>query len=137
MDYNQAFAGLVESLSAQILTSVQEKVDADVARAINNAVSQTKVDQLVAASAERAAKIAAAQYKPDLTEIDRTLSNAANGIVKNISVTAEKLIGETVKNYISQLDFNQLTENAISHLLDEKLKSFTFPEKNKYLKVSL
>ena len=130
MDYNQAFAGLVESLSAQILTSVQEKVDADIARAINNAVSQTKVDQLVAASAERAAKVAAAEYKPDLTEIDRTLSNAANGIVKNISVTAEKLIGETVKNYISQLDFNQLTENAISHLLDEKLKSFTFPEKS-------
>ena len=130
MDYNQAFAGLVESLSAQILESVQQKVDADVSRAINNAVSQSKVDALVAASAERAAKVAAAEYKPDLTEIDKALSNAANGIVQNISKTAEQIINETVKSYIGNLDFNQLTENAISHLLDEKLKEFKFPERS-------
>ena len=130
MDYNQAFAGLVESLSAQILESVQQKVDADVSRAINNAVSQSKVDAIVAASAERAAKVAAAEYKPDLTEIDRTLANAASGIVQNISKTAEQIINETVKNYIGNLDFNQLTENAISQVIDAKLKNFAFPEKS-------
>lgn len=130
MDYNQALAGLVESLSAQILESVQKRIDADVAAAISKAVSADRVDKLVADAANRAAKVAAAEYKPDLAQIDKALTESASSIIQNVSKTAEQIVNETARNHVNKLDINLITQTAVSKLLDEKLKDFNFPEKS-------
>lgn len=130
MDYNKALSGLVDSLSQQILESVQQRIDSDVAIAIANAVSPDKIDKLVSEAANRAAKIAAAEYKPDLTQIDAALTQSATSIIQNVSSTAERIVNETARNHVNSLDINLITQNAVSKLLDEKLKDFKFPEKS-------
>jgi hypothetical protein len=130
MDYNNALAGLVESLSEQILASVQERINTEVANAISKAVSPERIDTLVSEAANRAARIAAAEYKPDLEQIDKALSASAANIVQNISATAERIVNETAKAHVNGLDINLITQNAVSKLLDDKLKDFKFPEKS-------
>lgn len=130
MEYNQALAGLVESISTQILESVQKRIDTDVAVAINKAVSADKINKLVSDAANRAAKIAAAEYKPDLAQIDKALTESASSIIQNVSKTAEQIVNETARNHVNKLDINLITQTAVSKLLDEKLKDFKFPEKS-------
>lgn len=128
MDYNHALAGLVESISAQILTSVQERIDSDVSAAIAKAVSPERIDKLVSEAANRAAKVAAAEYKPDLTQIDEALTKSATSIIQNVSSTAERIVNEAARNHVNSLDINLITQDAVSRLLDQKLKDFKFPE---------
>lgn len=130
MEYNQALAGLVESISTQILESVQKRIDAEVSSAINKAVSADKINKLVTDAANRAAKIAAAEYKPDLAQIDKALSDSASSIVHNVSKTAEQIVNETARSHVNKLDINLITQTAVARLLDEKLKDFKFPEKS-------
>jgi hypothetical protein len=130
MDYNKALSGLVDSLSQQILESVQQRIDTDVAIAIANAVSPDRIDKLVSDAANRAAKIAAAEYKPDLTQIDAALTQSATSIIQNVSSTAERIVNEAARNHVNSLDINLITQSAVSKLLDEKLKDFKFPEKS-------
>jgi len=130
MDYNQALSGLVESLSTQILESVQQRIDSEIAAAIAKAVSPQRIDQLVTQAANRAAKVAAAEYKPDLTQIDAALTKSATAIIHNISTTAETIVNEAARNHVDKLDINAITQNALSRLLDEKLKDYRFPEKS-------
>jgi hypothetical protein len=130
MDHNQALAGLVESISTQILESVQQRIDSEVASAIAKAVTPQRIDQLVTQAANRAAKVAAAEYKPDLTQIDAALTKSATAIIHNITNTAEQIVNEAARNHVDKLDINSITQNALSTLLDEKLKDFKFPEKS-------
>lgn len=130
MEYNQALAGLVESISTQILESVQKRIDAEVSVAINKAVSADKINKLVTDAANRAAKIAAAEYKPDLTQIDKALTDSSSLIIQNVSKTAEQIVNETARSHVNKLDINLITQTAVAKLLDEKLKDFKFPEKS-------
>ena len=130
MDHNQALAGLVESISTQILESVQQRIDSEVASAIAKAVTPQRIDQLVTQAANRAAKVAAAEYKPDLTQIDAALTKSATAIIHNITNTAEQIVNEAARDHVNKLDINSITQNALSTLLDEKLKDFKFPEKS-------
>jgi hypothetical protein len=130
MNYNQALNGLVDSLSQEILASVQAQINTEVATAIAKAVSPDRIDKLVADAANRAAKIAAAEYKPDLAQIDKALSDSATQIIQNVSSTAERIVNETARSHVNNLDINLITQNAVSKLLDEKLKDFKFPEKS-------
>lgn len=127
MDYNQAFAGLVESLSAQILESVTAKVDSDIKALIDKRITESKIDEKVNKAAHTAAVMAVKQYEPDLSKIDAQLTESTSAIVRNITTTAEKLVKSAISDKISAMDFEGVATKSFENIVTKKLTDFDFP----------
>jgi len=127
MDYNKAFSGLVESLSAQILESVTAKVDSDIKALIDKRISESKLDEKVEKAANTAAILAIKQYEPNLSKIDSQLAESTSAIVRNITTTAEKLVKDAITSKISGMDFEGVATKSFEHIVTKKLTEFNFP----------
>jgi len=127
MDNNNPLDGLVDALSQQILEQVSARVDAELQQTIQNRLAAIDVAARVDELAKSEAKIAAAQYQPNLSAIDKQLATATSAIVNNVTGTANKLVNEAVVNHIRSIDFNSAIVTALNSLLDSKLKTYQFP----------
>jgi len=128
MDSNNILAGLVDTLSQQILKEVSAKVDASLADTINRQLSAVNVAARVDAAAKSEAKVAAAQYQPNLNAIDKQLAASTKAIVDNISVSAKRLVDEVITTKINSIDFDQAIAAALALVIGQRLTEFDFPE---------
>lgn len=128
MDSNNILAGLVDNLSQQILKEVSAKVNASLQDTINQQLGAINVAARVDEAAKAEAKVAAAQYTPNLKAIDKQLAASTKAIVDNISSTASRLVNEAITARISSIDFDGAIASALTSLIDSKLKEFTFPD---------
>jgi hypothetical protein len=128
MDSNNILSGLVDTLSQQILKEVSAKVDASLGDIINQQLSAINVASRVDAAARSEAKVAAAQYQPNLNAIDKQLAASTKAIIDNISVTAQRLVNEVITTKINSIDFDGAIASALASVIDHRLKEFDFPE---------
>lgn len=127
MDNNNPLDGLVGALSQQILDQVTARIDATLEQTIRNRLDALDIASLVDRHAKSEAKVAAAQYQPNLSAIDAQLATATSAIVNNITGTANKLVNEAVNNHVRGIDFNGAIVTALNSLLDKKLTNYNFP----------
>lgn len=128
MDTNNPLAGLVDALSQQILKEVTEKVNTNLQDTINQQLTAVDIVARVDQAAKAEARVAAAQYRPNLSAIDKQLAESTKAIINNISSTAQKLIDEAIAIKINSIDFDGAITAALTTLIDHKLKDFDFPE---------
>lgn len=128
MESDKILAGLVENLSQQILKEVSAKVDADLQNTILRQLSVIDVASRVDKAAQAEARVAAAQYTPNLKSIDKQLAASTKAIVDNISATASKLVNEAITARISSIDFDGAIASALEAIIESKLKNFNFPD---------
>ena len=128
MNSNNILSDLVDSLSQQVLKEVSEKVNAGIKEVINQELSAVNVAARVDAAAKAEAKVAAAQYQPNLSAIDKQLAASTKAIVENICNTAERLVNEAIAARISSIDFDRSLSLALVSVIDDKLKTYTFPD---------
>ena len=99
MDNNNPIDSLVGALSEQILAQVSAQVDAKLQQTIESRLAAIDISARVDTMAKSEAKVAAAQYQPNLSAIDKQLASATSAIVNNVTGTANKLVNEAVSNY--------------------------------------
>lgn len=128
MDNNNPIDSLVGALSEQILEQVSAQVDAKLQQTIESRLAAIDIAARVDTMAKSEAKVAAAQYQPNLSAIDKQLASATSAIVNNITGTANKLVNEAVSNHIRNIDFNSAIVTALNSLLNDKLKNYQFPD---------
>lgn len=127
METNNPLDGLVGALSQQILEQVSARVESSLQQTINNKINSIDIAAAVDKHAKSEAKIAAAQYEPNLNAIDQQLATATSAIVNNITATANKLVNEAITNHIRGIDFNGAIVTALNAILDQKLNNYSFP----------
>jgi hypothetical protein len=130
MESNNLLAGLVDNLSQQILKEVSAKVNANLQDTINQQLGAINVADRVDQAAQAEARVAAAQYTPNLKAIDKQLAASTKAIVDNISTTASRLVNEAITARISSIDFDGAIASALTSIIDSKLKEFTFPNES-------
>lgn len=128
MDNNNPLEGLVGALSKQILDQVSARVDADLQATIASKLRDIDIAARVDVLAQGEAKIAAAQYQPNLAAIDKQLTTATQAIIGNITGTANKLVNEAIQNHVKSIDFNSAIVTTLTKILENKLTAFEFPE---------
>jgi hypothetical protein len=128
MESDNILAGLVDNLSQQILKEVSAKVNANLQDTINRQLGAINVAARVDEAAQAEARVAAAQYQPNLKAIDKQLAASTKAIVDNISTTASRLVNDAITAKISSIDFDGAIASALTAIIDSKLKDFTFPD---------
>lgn len=128
MDNNNPLDSLVGALSKQILDQVSARVDADLQATIASKLRDIDIAARVDVLAQGEAKIAAAQYQPNLAAIDKQLTTATQAIINNITGTANKLVNEAIQNHVKNIDFNSAIVGTLTSILENKLTNFDFPE---------
>jgi hypothetical protein len=128
MDNNNPLDSLVGALSKQILDQVSARVDADLQATIASKLRDIDIAARVDVLAQGEAKIAAAQYQPNLAAIDKQLTTATQAIINNITGTANKLVNEAIQNHVKNIDFNSAIVTTLTNILENKLTHFEFPE---------
>lgn len=130
MESNNILSGLVDNLSQQILKEVSAKVNNSLQDTINRQLDAINVASRVDEAAKAEARVAAAQYQPNLKAIDKQLAASTKAIVDNISTTASRLVNEAITARISSIDFDGAIASALTSIIDSKLKDFTFPDES-------
>ena len=130
MESNNILSGLVDNLSQQILKEVSVKVNNSLQDTINRQLDAINVAARVDEAAKAEAKVAAAQYQPNLKSIDKQLAASTKAIVDNISTTASRLVNEAITARISSIDFDGAIASALTSIINSKLKDFTFPDES-------
>ena len=128
MESDNILAGLVDNLSQQVLKEVSAKVNANLQDTINRQLNAINVAAKVDEAAQAEARVAAAQYTPNLKAIDKQLAASTKAIVDNISSTASRLVNDAITARISSIDFDGAIASALTSIIDSKLKDFTFPD---------
>jgi hypothetical protein len=128
MDNNNPLDSLVGALSKQILEQVSARVDADLQATIESKIREIDIAARVDVLAQGEAKVAAAQYQPNLAAIDKQLTSATQAIISNITGTANKLVNEAIQNHVKNIDFNSAIVATLTNILENKLTDFEFPE---------
>jgi hypothetical protein len=128
MDNNNPLEGLVGALSKQILDQVSARVDADLQATIASKLRDIDIAARVDVLAQSEAKVAAAQYQPNLAAIDKQLTTATQAIINNITGTANKLVNEAIQNHVKNIDFNSAIVATLTGILENKLTEFDFPD---------
>ena len=108
MEINNTLNGLVDALSKQLLEEVTAKIDASLQTTIEQKLNALNIEKRVDIAAQSAAKVAAAQYEPNLASIDKQLASATNAIINNITTTANKLVNEAIHTHINKVNFDLL-----------------------------
>jgi len=130
MESNNILSGLVDNLSQQILKEVSAKVNNSLQDTINRQLDAINVASRVDEAAKAEARVAAAQYQPNLKAIDKQLAASTKAIVDNISTTASRLVNEAITARISSIDFDGAIASALTSIINSKLKDFTFPNES-------
>jgi hypothetical protein len=128
MDNNNPLDNLVGALSKQILDQVSARVNADLQATIESKIRDIDIAARVDVLAQGEARIAAAQYQPNLAAIDKQLTTATQAIIGNITGTANKLVNEAIQNHVKNIDFNSAIVTTLTSILENKLTNFEFPD---------
>jgi hypothetical protein len=128
METNNPLDVLVGALSKQILDQVSARVDIDLQSTIESKLRDVDVAARVDMMAKSEARVAAAQYQPNLSAIDKQLATATQAIIANITGTANKLVNEAIQNHVKNIDFNSAIITTLSGILENKLTNFDFPD---------
>lgn len=127
MNNNNPLEGLVGALSKQILDQVSARVNADLQSTIESKIREIDIAARVDMLAQGEAKIAAAQYQPNLSSIDKQLTTATQAIIANITGTANRLVNEAIQNHVKNIDFNSAIVATLTGIIENKLTGFDFP----------
>ena len=130
MEINNTLNGLVDALSKQLLDEVTAKVDAGLQDTIEKKLTALDIEKRVDVAAQSAAKVAAAQYEPNLASIDKQLAAATTAIINNITVTANKLVNEAIETHINKVNFEMLMSATLKSMLDQRVAEYDFPERS-------
>jgi len=130
MEINNTLNGLVDALSKQILEEVTAKIDASLQTTIEQRLTSLDIEKRVDVAAQSAAKVAAAQYEPNLASIDKQLASATTAIINNITTTATKLVNEAIQTHINKVNFELLMSATLKSMLDQRVAEYDFPERS-------
>lgn len=128
MDINHTLSSLVDTMSKQILDEVSAKIEASLQQTIENKISSIDISTRVDKFAKQEAKVAAAQYQPNLSSIDKQLTAATSAIINNITTTANRLVNDAITNHIQGIDFNGTVIKTLTAIIEARVKDYVFPD---------
>lgn len=127
MDLNEHIGKIVEGLLDEISANVLVRVDSLISATISDRLQNYNYEAHIQAAASEALDRKASQYTIDSKRLEKRIADRIESVLKDTQSTTTDLINSQIGKKLETINFNQMFVDAMSVVIVERLKDFTFP----------